>query len=68
MNDPLNGEQRADLNQRIKDMIEAARLYHSCVSCQHFSEEKELCCLFNARPPARVIAFGCERWMEEPPF
>lgn len=68
MSDPLNPEQRADLRQRITDMLEAARLYHSCVSCQHFDEPTENCCLFNQRPPARIIAFGCERWLEEPPF
>lgn len=26
----------------------------------------ETCTLFNLRPPARVIAYGCERWDDVP--
>lgn len=45
-------------------------LYMSCLNCDHFNEEKELCKLVNQRPPARVIAFGCKAWqdIDEIPF
>lgn len=33
--------------------------YITCITCMHFDEGKEHCQLYNARPPARVIAFGC---------
>lgn len=32
----------------------------SCIHCGHFDELIEQCKLTNQRPPARVIAFGCE--------
>ncbi len=31
----------------------------TCLSCEHFNEKNELCSLAGARPPARVIVFGC---------
>lgn len=34
----------------------------SCINCTHFDEPTETCKLFNARPPARVIALSCERY------
>lgn len=30
-----------------------------CINCMHFNEERELCTLYNAQPPARTIALGC---------
>lgn len=44
-------------------------IYKSCVSCEHWEEEKELCKLNNLRPPARVIVYACELWVDmEIPF
>lgn len=37
----------------------------SCVSCDNFDEKAERCRLANARPPARVIAFGCEKYSDD---
>lgn len=38
------------------------QLTRSCLSCDHFNEAQELCAKFNARPPARVIAFACTEY------
>lgn len=42
----------------------------SCISCTTFAERDELCTRWNARPPARVIAFGCNDYQdnEDIPF
>ena len=42
----------------------------SCINCSFFIEAHELCKRFNARPPARVIAFGCKDHLDiqEIPF
>lgn len=37
----------------------------SCIACMHFNEQAELCGKFNARPPARVIAFACPEYIED---
>lgn len=34
----------------------------SCLSCSKFDENSETCLLVGERPPARIIAFGCERY------
>jgi len=37
-------------------------LYRSCLNCMKFNEKAELCALCNQRPPAKVIAYGCDQW------
>lgn len=37
----------------------------TCVSCDHFRTGNETCGLANARPPARIIAFGCEKYSDD---
>lgn len=40
-------------------------IVQTCVSCDHFDGDTERCRLANARPPARVIAFGCEKYSDD---
>ena len=44
--------------------------FQNCLSCVNFNETKELCKKWNAKPPARVIAFGCDQYedVDEIPF
>lgn len=44
--------------------IEAAKNFpfQNCLSCTRFNEPEERCKFFNAKPPARVIAFGCHEY------
>lgn len=34
--------------------------YRTCLNCFHFIEKDENCKMYNARPPARIIAYGCK--------
>lgn len=43
-------------------------LLRTCVKCDTFDHEAEVCKRFNARPPAKVIAYGCDEFIEEIPF
>ena len=47
---------------------EVRRLYKNCVTCEHFDKRSETCNLNRMRPPAEVIAYGCECYSEEIPF
>lgn len=40
----------------------------SCLSCENFIESNELCRKWQARPPARVIAFACEAYEDCDPI
>ena len=64
----LSEREQTYLEAAIADLIETARLYRSCLTCQHFDEPTEVCGLASGRPPARVIAMGCPKYLQEPPF
>lgn len=64
----MPNQKAIDLTRRIHELIAEARLHRTCVSCQEFNEATEVCGLYNARPPARVIAEGCEQYKQAPPF
>lgn len=44
---------------------DARGMTSSCISCLAFNEASEWCKTYGARPPARVIAFGCESYDDE---
>ena len=56
------------LGQSIVELVERAQLHHTCLTCEHFDEAREICRVADARPPARVIASGCPSYTEEIPF
>jgi hypothetical protein len=39
---------------------------NTCVNCIHFDEPSEVCALAGQRPPARVIAYGCNSYEHFP--
>ena len=72
----INGKQIEILIEQLRHM--ATRLYGkevekfrtNCVNCLHFDEKSETCKLYNARPPARIISYGCKDFghIDEIPF
>ena len=50
------------------DTCYAKGVFNSCITCNNFNEQTELCKLNNLRPPARIIAAGCECYDDEIPF
>lgn len=49
----------------VKALNDATR---TCLNCENFLEESELCSLNNKRPPAQIIARGCECHADKVPF
>ena len=56
------------LQKTLKEALENAT--RCCINCVMFDEKEELCKEYKMKPPARVIAMGCPKFMdnEEIPF
>ena len=55
----------------LTQKLHNARIITSCLTCVHFIEVTEVCDLTEGpgwtegiRPPAHVIAYGCQRWFD----
>lgn len=66
MNSTLRPDAYYDLQSIIVDGLERIakenNIYKSCINCQNFNMNTEICKLANQRPPARVIVMGCKEW------
>lgn len=51
----------ADLSNQLKAQ-RAENLHVSCVNCDNWGAQVECCLKYNQRPPATIIAFGCNEW------
>lgn len=45
---------------------ELRRIVPCCPNCLHWNNESETCTLYLAKPPAKVIAFGCVKFDDMP--
>jgi len=55
------------LTKSMKDELD--RSTRTCLNCSHFDESNEACRKYdNQRPPARIIALGCDGHEDEIPF
>jgi hypothetical protein len=45
-----------------------AEVITTCLNCNDFAEGTEVCLRHHVRPPAAVIASGCEDWLPDVPF
>jgi hypothetical protein len=54
------------VGERVKTALNDA--CRTCLTCDHFQQAKETCGLNGQRPPAKIIAFGCECYENEIPF
>ena len=48
----------------IKEVTPKNMLFQSCIVCENFETDTERCKMFNVRPPARIIVFGCVKFQE----
>lgn len=48
--------------------VELSKLAHNCPTCTHFDGRVEQCILAGKRPPAKIIAEGCNKFEYDIPF
>lgn len=49
---------------RLTAELHRQRLIHTCLTCINFNTTQEVCGLYQVRPPAHVIAYGCPSWQD----
>lgn len=65
---------REDMAKHVAELVEPAIIRalmegtKTCITCDHFNLPNEVCGMYNMRPPAKVIAFGCPAYENEIPF
>jgi hypothetical protein len=60
----LRKQVQAAVIEACENVMSDQELFGTCINCRYFKEDVEFCTLANARPPARIIAFGCPSYQE----
>ena len=60
--------QQTMLRDAFMVWLQARHAFRNCITCMHFIEHMETCDLYKSRPPARIIANGCDSHTMEIPF
>ncbi len=58
----------AQLKPLARALADYYGLRRTCVDCLHFNSASEECDLYHQRPPARIIARGCDSFEDDIPF
>lgn len=61
MTKPAHDALRVALENAVKEALPPVQ--RTCLACVHFDEPSEHCKRYSARPPARVIAYGCDAFV-----
>ena len=64
------GEIASMIADQVRDTVQETidLNVRNCVTCKQFDQAGETCKLAGIRPPAKIIAYGCEQWQEIDPF
>lgn len=61
-----NTVQRALVMALFSDPLLRETICRTCLSCFNWAHEEETCKLYKQRPPAKIIANGCESYDDLP--
>jgi len=58
---------------KVEDAIAELKCFldkykHDCLSCDHWDDKKDVCNLYKALPPPKIIVNGCEKFDQRIPF
>lgn len=63
----MNFEQRTAVRIKDQENAIASGAWLCCANCEFFNAA-EVCVVFNQKPPANIIARGCEKHCDPIPF
>jgi len=59
----------SELKKTLHEELVKASIVRSCLNCENFKEEDERCSLAPSYPlPAKVVVYGCLKWIMVIPF
>lgn len=56
------------MDLRVDAYKQIIKIVPWCGNCNNWNNKEEKCDLYNAKPPAKIIHEGCERWSDDIPF
>lgn len=73
LSDTVRKNAMSDLASILVKYLDEMGMFTSCINCEHWIEgppdnRQQLCGLFKARPPTKVIVSGCEHHSDNIPF
>lgn len=67
-NGPATNPQLTEMADQLVELLHARGVLRSCPDCDHWDPGNEQCLKYMVRPPAVVIAKGCDEFEPNIPF
>lgn len=64
MKSRIRHEAKSSIQLALENAFQNIYIYQCCLNCENFVEINETCILAKARPPVRILTYGCEKWTE----
>ncbi len=67
----MRQENYADLhsgiNAAIDNIIKNPKTipYQNCLNCEHWNEAKDICGLYNVKPPTEILIYSCPSYKDD---
>lgn len=60
----LRQEAWLNLQSDLVKTITFSNPFQNCLNCEHWNYEKDLCGLYNAKPPTEIIVYSCPEYKD----
>lgn len=65
---PKVNPQLVEIADMLVELLHTRGVLRSCPDCDAWDSRQEMCAKYQARPPAQIIAKGCEEFEPSIPF